>query len=193
MQNMLVFIIEDVAISQDIYSDALAYFVNLEVENFEFRIMGLSVGIIVYLVVFVLVLIRLSVVGPITELTDQIMNPKKSDKMEKFVQDIQRRVKRNSLKNSERIDEVEQLRILFSQFFSQTKSIQNKLELQQSLTNKKKAQKRYVMLIEEDMTRNLSRVSSQTEYAEFGLQQVTSTFERFVCQEAQKEKCNYYK
>jgi hypothetical protein len=85
---MLVFIIEDVSISQDIYSDALAYYVNLEVAKFEFAIMGLSVGIIVYLVIFVLVLIRLSVVGPIKELTDQIMNPKKSDKTEKFVQDI---------------------------------------------------------------------------------------------------------
>lgn len=47
--------------------------------------MGLSGGIILYLVLFVLVLIRLSIVGPITELTDQIMNPKKSEKMEKFV------------------------------------------------------------------------------------------------------------
>lgn len=101
----------------------MSYFVNLEVEKFEYGIMGLSVGIIVYLVIFVLVLIRLSVVGPITELTDQIMNPKKSEKMERFVQDIQRRVKRNSHKDSKRVDEVEQLRILFSQFFSQTKNL----------------------------------------------------------------------
>jgi hypothetical protein len=56
---MLVFIIEDVAVSEDIYSDALSYFVNLEVDKFEFGIIGLSVGIIMYLVVFVLVLIRL--------------------------------------------------------------------------------------------------------------------------------------
>ena len=49
------------------------------------RLVDLGLGIIVYLVIFVLVLIRLSVVGPITELTDQIMNPKRSDKMEKFV------------------------------------------------------------------------------------------------------------
>ena len=63
----------------------MAYFVDLEVSRFEFGIICLSIGIIVYLVIFVLVLIRLSVVGPITELTDQIMNPKRSDKMEKFV------------------------------------------------------------------------------------------------------------
>ena len=69
-QNMLVFIIEDVSISQDIYSESLAYFVNLEVSKFEFGIMGLSGGIIMYLVVFVLVLIRPSIDGPITELTD---------------------------------------------------------------------------------------------------------------------------
>ena len=37
------------------------------------------------------------------------------------------------------------------------------------------------------------RADSQTEFAEFGLQQVTSNFEKFVCQEAQKEKCMYYK
>jgi hypothetical protein len=47
--------------------------------------MALSGGLIMYLVIFVLVLIKLSVVSPITELTDQIMNPKKSDKMERFV------------------------------------------------------------------------------------------------------------
>ena len=85
-------------------------------------IMALSGGLILYLVIFVLVLIKLSVVGPITELTDQIMNPKKSDKMERFVQDIQRRVRRrrSQKKSGQRIDEVESLRILFSQFFSQT-------------------------------------------------------------------------
>jgi len=84
--------------------------------------MALSGGLILYLVIFVLVLIKLSVVGPITELTDQIMNPKKSDKMERFVQDIQRRVRRrrSQKKSGQRIDEVESLRILFSQFFSQT-------------------------------------------------------------------------
>jgi hypothetical protein len=69
--------------------------------------MGLAVGIIVYLVIFVLVLIRLSVVGPITELTDRIMNPKKSEAMEKYVQDIQKKVKKNSLKNSRFVNEVE--------------------------------------------------------------------------------------
>lgn len=41
------------------------------------------------------------------------------------------------------------------------------------------------MLIEEDMTLNLSTASSQTEFAEYGLSQVSSTFEKFVCQEAQ--------
>jgi hypothetical protein len=52
------------------------------------------------------------------------MNPKKSEKMLKFVQDIQMRVRRNkSFRKTERVDEVEQLRILFSQFFSQTKDI----------------------------------------------------------------------
>jgi hypothetical protein len=33
-QNMLVFMIEDVAISQDVYSDSLAFFVNQEVTKF---------------------------------------------------------------------------------------------------------------------------------------------------------------
>lgn len=49
------------------------------------------------------------------------------------------------------------------------------------------------MLIEEDCNKNMIRADSQTEFAEFGLQQVTSNFEKFVCQEAQKEKCMYYK
>ena len=40
------------------------------------------------------------------------------------------------------------------------------------------------MLIEEDPLRNQVRADAQTEFADYGLQQVTSTFEKFVCQEA---------
>ena len=65
-QNMLLFLIEDVAISEDIYSDSVALFANIEVSKFQYVLIGMSAAIILYLVLFVLVLIMLQVVVPIT-------------------------------------------------------------------------------------------------------------------------------
>jgi hypothetical protein len=53
--------------------------------------------------------------------------------------------------------------------------------MDESLTNNRKPQKRYVMLIEDELVKNLSTATSQTEFAEYGLSQVSSTFEKFVC------------
>jgi hypothetical protein len=74
-QNMLIFIIEDVAISENIYSDATWAYVHIVVEQAKYYIIGLG-GVLVFvnfLVVFLLIYII--VVIPVTELTDQIMKP----------------------------------------------------------------------------------------------------------------------
>lgn len=73
-QNMLIFLIEDVAISENLYSDATAEFIHENVERAKLYFIGLSVALILFNFIFVLILIFLTVVKPVTELTDQIMN-----------------------------------------------------------------------------------------------------------------------
>ena len=86
---MMIVIIEDVQISEDIYYNATKMFVSQEVKLFNDKLMGVSACYMVFLIIFVLVFIRMILIKPIETLTDQIVNPKKSEDINKFVKKIQ--------------------------------------------------------------------------------------------------------
>jgi hypothetical protein len=67
---MLIIIIEDVSISENIYSDATSAHIHTYVELAKLYLIGLSVALIILNFMFVLMLIYITVVKPVSELTD---------------------------------------------------------------------------------------------------------------------------
>ena len=96
---MLIFIIEDVSISEDIYQQATAGFIYEVVEKAKYVIIGASVSFILLNIAVVFVVVYINIVKPITELTDQIMKPQKAN-INKFVEKVHRKraVKASKLK-----------------------------------------------------------------------------------------------
>lgn len=137
-QNLIIFIIEDVKISEHIYFEATKIFVFERVSLFNTQIMGFAFVWMIVLILFVLILNHICLISPITKLTDQIMNPGKSGEMEKFIKQIQdqaykekKKKEKDLLKKKpferipcckwmylEKVDEIHALRVLFSTFFS---------------------------------------------------------------------------
>jgi hypothetical protein len=50
--------------------------------------MGMAFGLMIVLILFVLILNHICLISPITKLTDQIMNPGKSDEMQEFIKEF---------------------------------------------------------------------------------------------------------
>ena len=67
---MLIFIIEDVHISEDIFSDATAGFIYQVVEKAKLGIIGASAAFVVFNIAVVFIIVYYNIVKPITELTD---------------------------------------------------------------------------------------------------------------------------
>ena len=127
---MLIFIIEDVPISEDIYSTATAAYIHERVELAKYILIGLSGAFVLMSFAAVLVIVYRNIVKPITELTDQIMKPHKAN-INKFVEEVhkkrtikanklkkQRNCFKNCCKGENNVDEVDELRFQFTRFFS---------------------------------------------------------------------------
>jgi hypothetical protein len=67
---MLIFIIEDVSVSENIYSDATALYIHTEVEKFKFYLGGFAIACLTMNFIIVFNLIYFVIVVPVKELTD---------------------------------------------------------------------------------------------------------------------------
>ena len=67
---MLIFIIEDVSVSENIYSNATALYIHLEVEKAKFYLLALACVIIIFNFLVAFNLVYFVIVVPVRELTD---------------------------------------------------------------------------------------------------------------------------
>ena len=73
---MLIFVIEDVSISEDIYSDAIALFVSRIVLKVKYYLLGLALFCVIFNYFIVFLVVNRIIVLPIRQLSDQILMPK---------------------------------------------------------------------------------------------------------------------
>ena len=68
--------IEDVSISEDIYSDAIALFVSRIVLKVKYYLLGLALFCVIFNYFIVFLVVNRIIVLPIRQLSDQILMPK---------------------------------------------------------------------------------------------------------------------
>ena len=73
---MLIFVIEDVSVSEDIYSDAIALFVSRIVLKVKYYLLGLALFCVIFNYFIVFLVVNRIIVVPIRQLSDQILMPK---------------------------------------------------------------------------------------------------------------------
>ena len=73
--NFLIFIIERVSEGEAIKIITIKEYISLNVLRFRSWIIGLTFAITIYLVFVILTIIKLYIIGPLTELTSKIMDP----------------------------------------------------------------------------------------------------------------------
>ena len=72
---MLIFLIIDVTNTEDVFHDGIMSFVEQELVRFKWAIIGLTIGLVIYLLTFLLGLIKTQLVAPIINLTEYIYHP----------------------------------------------------------------------------------------------------------------------
>lgn len=86
---MIMFIIEDVTNSEDIYYQSTVVYIEQILSRFQIDIIGIFAVLTIYSLIAILFVIKRRVVNPISELTDIVQNGGKSQKnIDKFISKI---------------------------------------------------------------------------------------------------------
>lgn len=92
--NMIILTIEDILQRETIYSDAMNLYLNEIAYISKWSIIAITAGLLFILVLIILLLIRMSIVNPITTLTTKIQNAKKQEDVDSFLIKIQKKAER---------------------------------------------------------------------------------------------------
>ena len=95
---MLVFFVRDVYHSELAFVEASALFLSTKIPEIKVYSIGLAVFMLVALSIFTLLLVKLIVVDPVEQLTNQINSSEISeDNREKFIDEILRRAEKKQM------------------------------------------------------------------------------------------------
>ena len=75
---MLVFLVQDITDSQNVYVDAIGGYLDYVTNNFEIFIIVLSIGLMISVFFIVILIIHRSILKPIKQLTEHIQGTNKN-------------------------------------------------------------------------------------------------------------------
>jgi hypothetical protein len=83
---MLVFLVQDITDSQNVYVDAIGGYLDYVTNNFEIFIIVLSIGLMISVFLIVIYIIHITILNPINQLTEHILGTNKNIKKKQEIE-----------------------------------------------------------------------------------------------------------
>ena len=108
--NLIIVMGEVIERSEDIFSDGLNTYIEEILFNFKWLGIIVASGLTVYFITFSMALVKLQIVNPITELSEHIVSPQDTEKINNYISALKRREYEREFKRTLWIQSMEKKR-----------------------------------------------------------------------------------